>query len=67
MNLDSVLEKWGVFRHKAMSRHPLGYGQADAESDIQLIMRAYQVFFDFEFIRDLTDDNKKQNSTYQRV
>jgi len=67
MTLDSALEKCGIFRHKAYGRHVLGYGFSDTESDLEFIMRAYQVFFDFEFIKGLTDDNKKQKITYQRV
>jgi len=67
MNLDSALEKCGIFRHKQHSRHILGYGYSDAENDLELIMRTYRVFFDFEFIKGLTDDNKKQRITYQGV
>ena len=67
MNLDSVLEKCGIFRHKATAHNKWGYGLSSQESDMELIYRAYKIFFDFEFIKDLTDDNKKQNTTYQRV
>ena len=67
MTLDNILEKCGVFRHRQYGRHVLGHGYSDTESDLEFIMRAYQVFFDFEFIKDLTDDSKKQNTTYQGV